>query len=953
MLDQAKTKAATSVEDEDKSPCFSETPVETYYEAPLPESKRRIDKEAWMKRLSEISAVFKSTPEILEGTASLNFEVQRTYFVNTDGSEVVQNRVAARLMLSASTMADDGMHLPLNKDYFAYDPQDLPSNEVIIADVKDMVKRLMALREAPVSDPYTGPAILSGPASGVFFHEIFGHRLEGHRLKTGGQTFKKMVGEMILPADFQVYSDPTLRSYVNTDLNGSYVYDNEGVKARRVDNVVNGVLTEFLMNRVPIDGFPVSNGHGRATEGADPVSRQSNLMIETTHPYTEDELRAMLVEEAKKQEKEYGYYFKSVTSGFTYTGEGGSLNSFNVTPLEVYRVFVDGRPDQLVRGVDLIGTPLSMFSNIAAGGNDPSVFTGSCGAESGWVPVTACSPTIYVSKIETQRRAQSRDIPPILPAPEVTNKKGGDADEVIFQAMNDELKRSMEQLVLPNESKPFYMSTSTASMRQIYITGVLGGIQQSVVTPWSSKGSIQLAIGDYTSTSEIESGQSGTIQLPAEADYDALRRTYWMGSDQMYRHAVNSQAQKKTYLNSNPPSPELASVPDMQKLPAVTKFVERDREFVIDKEALEKLVSEVSAVFSEYNEIYDSNVTLDGVEANIYRLTSEDVKLKLPEGFIRLRVSAKIRTTDEASTPIGNSFNVTVANTADLPSIEELKKRAHHLADILMKEKEAAFVDEYYNGPVMFEGEGVAFNFVQELLRPGTLVAYKSPLGQPAQTLDDRLGRRVIDTRISIKERPSLKSYKDIALMGSCEIDADGVAPAERTLIDRGVFKEMLNGRYPTLKAPTSTGNAKFQFSGRKIEPFTTPNVIHVQIEKGLKANKMKSALLKEAKKEGLEHAYIVRFMEGGESLQLYRVDVKGGKETLVRTTKLDLPKLDQLEKKLKEVSSDENVLNFLYNGTPASIIYPSAIIVEDLEILKATPKAEKAPVIANPLLRK
>jgi len=88
------------------------------------------------------------------------------------------------------------------------------------------------------------------------------------------------------------------------------------------------------------------------------------LVVETTAPHSEAELRSMLIEEAKKQGKEYGYYFKEVTSGFTLTGEGGSLNSFNVTPLEVYRIYVDGRPDELVRGVDLIGTPLSMFSNI-------------------------------------------------------------------------------------------------------------------------------------------------------------------------------------------------------------------------------------------------------------------------------------------------------------------------------------------------------------------------------------------------------------------------------------------------------------------------------------------------------------------------------------------------------------------------------------------------------------
>lgn len=415
---QVKTKSSVSVADEDKAPCFSESPVEKYYEAPIPAGKQAIDKEAWENRLREVSAAFKACPELLAGSASITFEVLRTYFVNTEGSEVVQNRMCARVMLGATIKADDGMELSLNMDYFAYDLNDFPGNDRMVADAKNMVERLKALKEAPVADPYTGPALLSGPASGVFFHEIFGHRIEGIRLKGGGETFKKMVGQAVLPTDFQVYCDPTMREYHGTQMNGYYLYDDEGVKARRVDVVKDGVLKEFLMSRVPLDGFPGSNGHGRTSGGGDPVSRQSNLVIETTSPRTEAELRQMLIEEAKRQGKEYGYYFKNVTSGFTFTGEDGSLNSFNVTPLEVYRIYVDGRPDQLVRGVDLIGTPLSMFSNIKAAGDTPSTFTGQCGAESGWVPVTANSPMIFCTKIETQRRQKSTDLPPVLPAPD-------------------------------------------------------------------------------------------------------------------------------------------------------------------------------------------------------------------------------------------------------------------------------------------------------------------------------------------------------------------------------------------------------------------------------------------------------------------------------------------------------------------------------------------------------
>ena len=423
MYQRTKAQTTVNVEEEDKAPYFPEVPVEKYYEAPLPVEKTKIDLDEWAKRLKEISAVFKNQPGIMQGDAMMIYTVERRYFVNSEGTEVVQNLPYARIMVFGETKADDGMELPLNLSYFAYDPKDLPSNDKIIADAKEMVKTLEALRVAPMVDPYTGPALLSGPASGVFFHEIFGHRVEGQRMKSesDGQTFKKMVGEYVLPADMHVYDDPTIREYAGEDLNGFYKYDDQGVKAERVDVVVNGKLNEFLMTRTPIDGHPRSNGHARAMGGFDPVSRQSNLVIETSNPKTPEELRQLLIEEVKKQGKEYGYFFKEVTRGFTFTGKGGT-NSFNVTPLEVYKVFADGRPDQLVRGVDLIGTPLSMFSNIIYAGNDARVFTGMCGAESGSIPVTAISPTILVNKVETQRKAKSQDILPILSAPGLEKK---------------------------------------------------------------------------------------------------------------------------------------------------------------------------------------------------------------------------------------------------------------------------------------------------------------------------------------------------------------------------------------------------------------------------------------------------------------------------------------------------------------------------------------------------
>ena len=946
---QTQSRSTVSVADEDKAGGFSEAPVEQYYEAPLPEDKRRIDMAAWQARLDEISAVFKSFPELQQGTASLSFESTRTYFLDTEGREVVQNRVAARLVLSASLKALDGMELPLNEDYFAYDPAGLPDNATVIAAARDMVDRLKALEAAPVADPYTGPAILSGPASGVFFHEIFGHRLEGHRLKTGGQTFKKMVGERVLPADFAVYCDPTLTRYAGTDLNGHYVYDDEGVKARRVDNVVGGVLKEFLMSRVPLDGFPASNGHGRATGGGDPVSRQSNLVIETSHPYTEAELRAMLVEEAKRQGKAYGYYIRTVTSGFTYTGEGGSLNSFNVMPLEVYRVYVDGRPDELVRGVDMIGTPLSMFSNIVAGGDTPEVFTGQCGAESGWVPVTTASPMIYVSQIETQRRAQSRDIPALLPAPEGEAAASADEDATIFSAMQDELDRNLQQLALPQMAKPYYISYILERYRRFQVTASLGSVMNTVDLPQQSTGSVQLLVGGYAHNNDMQYvNQVSLAAMPVGADYYNIRRGFWAATDEMFRYALGDWMQKENYLKSNPLSAELASLPDMQELPAVTRIEERTLPYEYDIRSLEELASRLSAIFKEYRDIFNSSVVVNGTDMDIYRLTSEGVKLKQPAGMASVIVTGEVRTAE--GTVLRDNYSVSAETPGKLPDVQELETAVRAFADRLLALKSAPLTDSNYKGPVLYEDGAVPMAFNQNMLTVGGLVARRMLQPSP-DLLENRFGEKILDSRLSVKNLTGLEEYNGTRLWGHYAVDADGVEPAAETvLVEGGVLKGLLNGRCPTLKAPVATGCTRFMVEPTQPASMPTFGTVHISVDKGTDPEKMKKALQKAAKSAGQNYGYIVRRINGGAS-EVYRVSVKDGSEEQVRVGAIPVPSLSQLEK-LGAISSGEQVLNLAPNSCLVSLICPDGMIVDGVEIARPTPKTEKAPAIPAPQQR-
>lgn len=412
---KAKTNQAVKVQEEDTSADFSRATPEEYYGDII---DFEIDSSAWNKRLRELSSEFKNQPLIYNSNVSFRSEILTKRFITSEGTKLKWYESGVRMYINAKTKAEDGMSLPLYESYFAFHPDDLPSNEEILIDIKEMISLLLQLREAPVANPYSGPVMLSGEASGVFFHEIFGHRIEGHREKdpNSSQTFKKSVGKKILPEYIDVVFDPTKKSLGNKELAGYYLYDDQGIKSEKVVTVDDGIFQSFLMSRSPIEGFPESNGHGRKQAGFQAVSRQSNLIVESRKSVPQEELFDMLREEAGKQNKDFAFYFDKVSGGFTFTARV-IPNAFNVTPLVVYKVYTDGRPNELVRGVDLIGTPLATFEKIIAASQEIGVFNGICGAESGGVPVSASSPSLLISLIETQKKKKSQAKPPILDSP--------------------------------------------------------------------------------------------------------------------------------------------------------------------------------------------------------------------------------------------------------------------------------------------------------------------------------------------------------------------------------------------------------------------------------------------------------------------------------------------------------------------------------------------------------
>ena len=411
--DQTTRRSADKVGD------FTPAPAETFVGKPV---KLEFDKGAWIERLKRCSARGlppPGQPGATRSSCSVVFQETTVYFVNSEGSQIQQSWTSAQLAVGVGVQADDGMGLSRLEQRFGVTPADLPSDQEIEA-LSDLVKKdLLALLEAPLGEPYVGPAILEGRAAGVFFHEVFGHRIEGHRQKdeTSGRTFSSYVGREIMPDWLSVHDDPTLTTANGVQLNGFFRFDDEGVRARPTPLVDKGVLVGFLLGRNPIEGFTESNGHGRRQPGLPPVARQGNLVVTASKTVEREKLEQMLIEEIKRQNRPYGMVFTDISGGFTNTS-AFAPQAFKVNPVMAYRLYPDGRRE-LVRGIDISGTPLVALQSIRAASREIETFNGVCGAESGWVPVSASAPSLLVERLEVEKSFVPQNGPVIDP-PSVT-----------------------------------------------------------------------------------------------------------------------------------------------------------------------------------------------------------------------------------------------------------------------------------------------------------------------------------------------------------------------------------------------------------------------------------------------------------------------------------------------------------------------------------------------------
>lgn len=861
-FEKVVTNQKVKVRDEDTSADMSVEKPYTLIEEPTP---WLFNVEEWRQKIKTVSAVFRGQPEIFEGKVSIQADRTIKYFVNNEGSIIQTYEPIIKLYIMIKTKAEDGMSLPLYKSYSAYTPARLPSVDNLLADAKNLLSLCKQLRNAPMMETFTGPAILSGRSAGVFFHEIFGHRVEGHRQKdaNSSQTFKAFLNKPILPDFINVVFDPTITSYAGQDIVGAYKFDDEGIPGQRVVAVDHGVFRNFLMSRSPIEQFSRSNGHGRREPGFRCVARQSNLIVEAEQTVSPDSLRAMLRAECKKQGKVFGLFFDDIQGGFTFTGRTVP-NAFNVMPLVVYKIYADGSPDELVRGVDLIGTPLTTFNNIVAASTDVGIFNGVCGAESGGVPVSALSPELFVSAIEVQKKEKSQAKPPILDDPDGQHIATADRN-VLFNAMEEELQRNMQNISLGDLPRPYNIEYVLQFRNRKGMHATLGAVEEidtarmatltvkvRVGTPkFDNTNFFDVALGFFGSSDDEETFRNR--EVPYDVSIGHLKRELWLATDACYKEAVELYTKKLSMLKNKTRSD---TTWDFYMMPADSARDLRAADYSMQMDRIRGIAEPVSAMFLDAANVHGSRVSLEFVPVETMYVNSEGRRYHKVDCFTGVEIIATTQAAD--GMPLSEMYSAYSIDPNDLPGSDSLKRAAAVLINNLDKVRSAPTI-EAYSGPVLFEGQAAAQIFAQVFAR--NCVAQRQIASEggfrpnEANTVfQNKIGARVLPEFLSVYAVPSLEEHNGTPVAGHYRVDDDGIPAQDVTLVDKGYLRTLLSSRVPTKRIKASNGHQRGGGAMLSVVELRNVDAAH-----SLSAEQMRSRLLKLVKDRELPYGIIVR----------------------------------------------------------------------------------------------
>ncbi|MFB3923618.1 MAG: metallopeptidase TldD-related protein [Terriglobia bacterium] len=438
----------------------------------------------------------------------------------------------------------------------------------------------------------------------------------------------------------------------------------------------------------------------------------------------------------------------------------------------------------------------------------------------------------------------------------------GAADDVIRQAMKDELERSMQKLRLNDLDRPYFIAYTVQDGETVAASATFGSLTASEANHVRLL-TVEVRVGDYaldnTNFFSMPSGPAGvtrlfggTLTVPLDDDYREIRRQIWLATDSAYKKALEDIARKRAAMRNRTQSEQL---PDFSK-EQPGSLTEDEPNVAVTQDEADRTVKQLSAAFRELPAAYISTVRLRAGTIHTYYLNSEGTSFTRVTPSISLMALAGTQAADGA--PIQEFISVFGRSRSDLPSTADFAARIREMGERLERLRNAPRLDRY-TGPVLFEGQAAAELFCQ-LFAP-RLLAARLPIADNPQvetflaSLEnpflDKLGSRVLPDALSVADNPTLTEYRNAPLAVHYVVDDEGVRARENILVDHGILKTLLTTRSPVSGIEHSTGNRR----GAGILP---SNLI-VTATGGLSEAALRERFIQMLKQRGKEFGIVIR----------------------------------------------------------------------------------------------
>ncbi len=595
------------------------------------------------------------------------------------------------------------------------------------------------------------------------------------------------------------------------------------------------------------------------------------------------------------------------------------------------------------------------------------------------------------------RRAQATQAPaqaaalPAIPA--------GDSD-LTLRAMHDEMERSRARLVLEGADKPFYIEYRLLDLDVRSITASSGALLSSS-TSRTRYMTVDVRVGDYhldSSNFVSDDGFQGflgsTGEVGIDRDYHSLRQDLWLATDQAYKSALTQMSLKQAFLRSLTKPPEIDDFSQVQPLVKVDPRLEPDW----TSRNWEDEARASSATLADFPEIYGTRVNYSIIYATTYLMTSEGTTIRASRSLAA--VEGALDTQADDGMPLHNYYAVYAAHAADLPAVPAVAAGLAKAGTDLMELRASPIVPDF-TGPVLFDAPAAA-SVLAQVLAP-SLSGARPPLSMApsfdelyqrmggASAWEGRVGTRVLPATVTLVDDPTQKEYEGQPLLGSYDVDDEGV-PAQRvSLAENGILNGLLMSRRPGTEFQISNGHAR---AAELSDPKPLSSNLFFQASDALNAADLRKKFLDACKDDGHEWCLEVKQMDnpalssvrdedfseflgelaGGVAsgerapLFVYRVYVADGREELVRGATIEGLAPRSL-RNILGAGNDAAVFTYMQNpadgfagtalgafgsaegGIPSTVVAPS-ILLEEVEIRGFRGEPRRTPLVPAPPLK-